>query len=134
MTDDTRTLYELIGGSPTFLRLVESFYRRVEADPVLRPMFPPDLEDGKHAQFLFLMQYFGGPQTYIEQRGHPRLRMRHAPFPIDQQAQQHWLNHMLAAIDDVQIAEPMRTEMREYFIRGSEFMINRYHANESPST
>jgi hemoglobin len=120
------TLYEFVGGEPTFRRLVDEFYTRVEADPILRPMFPDDLEPGKQYQFLFLSQYFGGPATYNEQRGHPRLRMRHSPFAITEEARDHWLAHMLAAIDAVGIAEPARTEMREYFQRGSAFMINRY--------
>jgi hemoglobin len=130
MSDEQMTLYEVVGGEATFRALVEAFYARVEADPVLRPMFPDDLEAGKQYQFLFLSQYFGGPTTYLAERGHPRLRMRHMPFTIDQQARDHWLAHMLAAIDEAGIAEPARTEMREYFERGSEFMINTYRPHE----
>jgi hemoglobin len=130
VSEEQTTLYDVVGGEGTFRRLVEAFYARVEADPVLRPMFPDDLEAGKEYQFLFLSQYFGGPTTYMEQRGHPRLRMRHMPFTIDEEAQQHWLSHMLAAIDEVGIAEPARTEMREYFQRGSAFMINTYRPHE----
>lgn len=122
------TIYEAVGGEPTFRRLVDVFYAGVEADPVLRSMFPADLEEGKQAQFLFLSQYFGGPRTYEAERGHPRLRMRHMPFRIDSAAREAWLNHMLAAIEEVDIAEPMRGMMREYFERGSEFMINSYAA------
>lgn len=118
--------YERIGGEEIMRRLVDEFYARVEQDPDLRPLFPGDLEPGKQWQFLFLSQYFGGPSDYMVVRGHPRLRARHMPFAIDQRAQQAWLGHMLAAIDIVGIQEPMRTEMREYFTRGSEFMINRY--------
>lgn len=125
MEGEQLTLYERVGGESTFHRLVEAFYRRVEADPVLRPMFPADLEEGKHAQYLFLMQFFGGPQTYMQERGHPRLRMRHFPFPIDQQARDHWLQHMLDALDEVGVAEPMRSEMRDYFERASTHMINK---------
>jgi hemoglobin len=124
MTDQEQSLYELVGGDTTFRRLVDAFYARVEADNTLRAMFPQDLEAGKEWQFLFLTQYFGGPQRYAEQRGHPRLRMRHMPFPIDQAARDAWLNHMLAAIDEVGIPEPYRSEMRDYFERGSAFMIN----------
>jgi hemoglobin len=120
------TLYERVGGMPTFERLVDDFYARVAQDPLLRPMFPDDLEPGKRWQRLFLAQYFGGPTEYDGERGHPRLRMRHMPFPIDRAAQQAWLGHMLAAIDAAGIAEPMRSEMRAYFERGSEFMINRF--------
>ncbi|NWF68615.1 MAG: globin [Chloroflexi bacterium] len=127
---EASSVYELVGGDPTFERLVEEFYARVEADPVLRPLFPDDLEPGKRWQFLFLTQFFGGPQRYALERGHPRLRMRHGPFPISQQARDHWLAHMLAAIDEVGIAEPARGILREYFERGSTFMINHYQAEE----
>jgi hemoglobin len=109
----------------TFRRLVDAFYRRVEADPVLRPVFPEDMEGNKRPQYLFLAQFFGGPTTYSEERGHPRLRMRHFPFAIDQQARDHWLKNMLDAIEEVGIEEPMRSEMTDYFERGSTFMINK---------
>jgi hemoglobin len=118
------TIYELVGGEATFRHLVEVFYRRVEQDPPLRTIFPEDMEPGKRWQFLFLSQFFGGPQQYGQERGHPRLRMRHAPFPIDGQLRERWLGHMLAAIDEVGIEEPMRTLMRDYFERASEHMIN----------
>jgi hemoglobin len=121
---DETTLFDGVGGEPTFKKLLDAFYARVETDPVLRPMFPADLAPGKHYQYLFLMQYFGGSTRYSAERGHPRLRMRHNPFPIDQTARDHWLAHMLAAIDEVGIPEPARTEMRDYFERGSAFMIN----------
>ena len=120
-----RTVYELVGGEKTFRRLVEAFYARVETDPVLRPLFPTKLEAGKRWQFLFLSQFFGGPTTYSEERGHPRLRMRHMPFAIDQQARDHWLRHMLEAIDEAGIEEPMRSVMTDYFERASTHMINK---------
>jgi len=123
--DEQQTLYERVGGEDTFRVLVDHFYAMVEADPVLRPMFPQDMDEGKRWQFLFLSQLFGGPQNYAEERGHPRLRMRHFPFPIDQQARDHWLRHMLEAIDEAGIAEPMRSEMRDYFERASTHMINK---------
>jgi hemoglobin len=119
-----QSLYEIIGGDATFEKLVDLFYDKVEHDDVLRPLFPPDLEPGKRWQFLFLTQFFGGPARYGQERGHPRLRMRHAPFPINQLARDHWLEHMLAAIDEVGIVDPARAEMRDYFERGSTFMIN----------
>jgi hemoglobin len=120
------SVYDFVGGAETFRKLVDAFYSRVEADPALRPMFPEDLEPGKQWQYLFLMQYFGGPTAYMEERGHPRLRMRHAPFPIDQTARDAWLGHMLAAIDEVGIAEPARTMMRDYFERASTHMMNAF--------
>jgi hemoglobin len=124
------TVYEFVGGAETFRRLVNEFYARVEADAALRRLFPEDLEPGKEYQFLFLTQYFGGPAIYSERRGHPRLRMRHMPFAIDQQARDAWLSHMLAAIDAIAIAEPARSVMCEYFERASEAMINTYQPHE----
>jgi hemoglobin len=117
-------VYEFVGGADTFRRLVDEFYTRVEHDPLLRPMFPADMEPGKQHQYLFLMQYFGGPRDYNKLRGHPRLRMRHAPFPIGQVARDAWLSHMLAAVDVVGIAEPARSIMREYFANAASAMMN----------
>ena len=123
MTDE-QSVYEMVGGDPTFQKLVDAFYARIAADPHLRPIFPPDLEPGKRWQFLFLTQFFGGPPRYAQERGHPRLRMRHFPFPIDQRIRDLWLAHMLAAIDEVGIVEPARGIMRDYFERGSAVVIN----------
>ncbi len=120
-----QTVYQQIGAN-TIRQLVDTFYHRIEQDPELRPIFPPDLEQGKEGQFLFLVQYFGGPGHYSETRGHPRLRMRHAPFSIGQHESELWLGHMLAAIDIVGIPEPARTTMREYFERSAPFMVNRF--------
>ena len=118
------TLYDQIGGDPTFRKLVETFYARVEQDPLLRPIFPDDLAPGREYQFLFLTQYWGGPARYQAQRGHPRLRMRHAPFKIGRAERDAWVGHMLAAIDEVGIPEPARGQMRDYFENGATFMIN----------
>lgn len=118
------TIYELVGGEPTFRQLVDVFYHRVEQDPALRAIFPDNMEPGKRWQFLFLSQFFGGPQQYAQERGHPRLRMRHSPFSIDDALRERWLTHMLTSIDEVGIEEPMRTVMRDYFERASEHMIN----------
>lgn len=125
MTDQELTVYELVGGDAVFQELVKRFYDYVEADPELRPMFPDDLAPGREWQYLFLAQFFGGPTRYIAQRGHPRLRMRHSPFAINKRAQELWLGHMLRALDEVGVTEPAYSAMRDYFIRGSEFMINR---------
>ena len=119
------TVFELAGGEETFFRLAHAFYQRVEREPAIRGMFPADLSGPEERLALFLIQYFGGPATYSERRGHPRLRMRHLPFAIDRASRDVWLGHMLAAIDEVGIAEPARTQMREYFDRGATFMINR---------
>ncbi len=126
MSDNMQSVYDMIGSEEPFRKLVDSFYTKVEQDPVLRPMFPDDLEAGKHWQFLFLIQYFGGPARYMEERGHPRLRMRHFPFQIDQTARDHWLDHMLTSIDDAEIKEPARSVMRQYFERASTFLINQF--------
>src|SRR5688572_33446838 len=117
MSENEITVYEMVGGEATFERLVRSFYAKVEADEVLRAIFPDDLEPGKRYQQLFLMQYWGGPTAYIEERGHPRLRMRHYPFPITEDLRNRWVEYMLAAIDEVGIQEPVRSMMREYFDR-----------------
>lgn len=124
MANQGLTVYEIAGGDAAFQKLVDVFYDRVYVDPVLRPMFPDDMKPGKRWQFLFLIQLFGGPAHYTAERGHPRLRQRHFPFVIDQQARDHWLEHMLAAIDEAGIPEPARGEMRSYFERSSAFMIN----------
>jgi len=119
-----QTVYDQIGGDETFRRLVDAFYARVEQDPILRPLFPADLGPGKENQFLFLAQFWGGPARYETQRGHPRLRMRHAPFKIGQAERDAWVGNMLAAIDEAGIPEPARAQMIEYFEKGATFMIN----------
>ena len=122
--NDEFSLYNLVGGDATFRRLVDSFYARIEADEQLRCMFPEDLKPGKERQYLFLIQFFGGPKRYNEIRGHPRLRLRHSPFAIDAAARERWLLHMLAAIDEIGIDEPMRGNMRTYFESASAMLIN----------
>jgi hemoglobin len=120
------SIYEQVGGADTFRRLVDYFYQQVEQDPLLRPMFPHDMEPGKRRQYLFLVQYFGGPDDYNRERGHPRLRSRHMPFPIGQAERDAWLGHMLAAIDVVGITEPARSVMRNYFEQAAGAMVNQY--------
>jgi hemoglobin len=124
-TGEARSVYELIGGMETFRRLAEAFYNRVDADPFLRPMFPRNLSGAKERQALFLAQFFGGPTTYSEKRGHPRLRMRHRPFDIGPAERDAWVNHMLAAMEEVGIEEPAYTTMRRYFEDAGTFLINR---------
>ena len=126
MANNMQSVYEMLGGEEPFRELVNAFYDKVEKDTVLRPMFPDDLTEGKYWQFLFLLQFFGGPTRYMQERGHPRLRMRHFPFAIDQEARDHWLEHMLASIDEVGIEDPARSIMRDYFIKSSTFLINRF--------
>ena len=117
-------LWQEVGGDPTFRTLVEAFYRKVEADPILRPLFPTDLSEGREKQLLFLVQYFGGPPRYDERHGHPRLRLRHLPFRIGGTERDRWLALMLEAVDETHIREPWRTAMREYFETASQAMIN----------
>ena len=124
MSERTQTIFDAIGGQETFVRLVDAFYRRVETDPVLRPMYPADLTESREHLALFLAQYFGGPTTYSEQRGHPRLRMRHLPFAIGPAARDAWLNHMRAAIEEIAISEPARAAMLAYFEQTANFLMN----------
>lgn len=112
------------GADELFWRIARAFYGRVDGDPEFRPMFPASLEEPIRNQAEFLIQYFGGAPRYSDRKGHPRLRMRHMPFRIDRTARDRWLGHMLAAIDEVGIPEPERTEMRIYFERASDFLIN----------
>ncbi len=125
MSFKPQSVFDLLGGEEPLRSIVDSFYEKVEADPILRPMYPAGLAESKRHLFLFLVQFFGGPTRYSEERGHPRLRMRHFPFAIDRQARDHWLEHICAAIDETGIEEPARSMMREYFERSSAFLINR---------
>ena len=122
---DARTVFSTLGGAPAFDRIVEHFYEGVEADPILRPMYPSDLVAAKHHLSLFLQQYFGGPSTYSEQRGHPRLRMRHFPFTIGQAERDAWMKHMQNAVEAEQLDAPLQALLLEYFERAATFMINR---------
>lgn len=124
------TVFDMIGGEVSFHRLAHAFYRRVDGDQLLRPMFPADLAGAEERLALFLIQYFGGPTTYSDSRGHPRLRMRHLPFAIGRAERDAWVAHMLAALDEVGVEEPARTMMREYFEQGATFMINRAEESE----
>lgn len=120
-----RTLFELAGGEPTFRLLVERFYARVATDPVLRPVYPEqDLAGATERLTLFLIQYWGGPQTYSEQRGHPRLRMRHVPFAIGQRERDAWLGHMTAAVESLALAPQVRIALVDYFESAATAMIN----------
>ncbi len=125
MSHVPQSVYDLIGGEAPLRAMVDAFYSRVADDPVLRPMYPGDLSEPNRRLFLFLVQFFGGPNRYSEERGHPRLRMRHFPFPIDQDARDRWLKYMLEALDEAEIGEPARSRMVEYFDRASAFLINK---------
>jgi len=99
-----RSVYDAVGGRPFFVDLVDGFYAGVSADPLLRPMYPEDLAEPRRHLTGFLAQYWGGPSTYSDERGHPRLRMRHAPFAIGDAARDAWLRHMLGSLGTVAAA------------------------------
>jgi hemoglobin len=122
---DARTVFQAAGGAETFMRLVDRFYAGVASDPVLRPMYPADLTDSRRHLTLFIMQFFGGPSTYSQERGHPRLRMRHLPFAIGQRERDAWVRHMTAAVDAEGLPEPVRTALLEYFDQAATFLMNR---------
>lgn len=126
------TITDLAGGPDAFVRLVDAFYVRVERDPVLRPMYPEDLEPGKAHLALFLAQYFGATDLYTSQRGHPRLRMRHAPFPIDGDAAGRWATHMLAALAEQDLPGTVHAAVEEYVRRATPTLINRLPAEVLP--
>ena len=113
-------------GDEGFDRLTEAFYRRVKTDDLLRPMYPEDeLLEAQHRLRDFLIQRFGGPTTYSDQRGHPRLRMRHMPFAIDQRARDRWIELMEASLEEVQLPAEVVPELRKFFHSTATFMINR---------
>lgn len=126
------TVFDLVGGREFFFRLVDRFYVGVESDPELRRIYPDDLEPGKTHLAMFLAQYWGGPGDYSAQRGHPRLRMRHVDFRIDQRQRDKWFGHMVEAIDDTlpsagldaEVATAVRTAFVDYFDNAATFMIN----------
>jgi hemoglobin len=121
-----RSVYELAGSEPGFRLLVQRFYAAVAEDPVLRAVYPEeDLSGATERLTLFLIQYWGGPQTYSEQRGHPRLRMRHQPFAIGQTERDAWLRHMRAAVESLDLAPAVRKALLDYFETASTAMINR---------
>lgn len=126
---DDQPLYERVGGTPFFERLVDSFYAGVADDEVLAPLYPeyPDFAGARHRLTLFLVQYWGGPTTYSDERGHPRLRMRHFPFHVGPLERDHWLAHMDAAIMavcDESVPPGVGDELRSYFTPAAEHLRN----------
>ena len=117
--------YNSFGGKDFFVNLVKDFYQEIINDPVLKPMYPEDDLDGAIERLtLFLMQYWGGPATYSELRGHPRLRMRHAAFPIDFRARDSWLKNMMVALDKQEITQENRTKLWNYLQMAADSMVN----------
>jgi hemoglobin len=121
-------LFDRVGGEQFFFDLIDSFYLGVAGDPLLRPLYPEDLTEPKHHLALFLVQYWGGPPTYNEQRGHPRLRMRHVPFVIGPTERDAWLRHMLGAVDQMAVtgdlSAPDAKELRDYFEMAARSLVN----------
>ncbi|PKP49683.1 MAG: cyanoglobin [Bacteroidetes bacterium HGW-Bacteroidetes-1] len=119
-----RTFYERIGRD-NLRALIEYFYEGIKTDPVLLPMYPGDLEAAELRLFLFMVQYLGGPATYSERRGHPKLRMRHVTFPIDETAKDHWLACMQNAMKKVDMDAESRQFLWNYFVHTANFLKNR---------
>jgi hemoglobin len=119
------TPYALMGGADAFRQLVHRFYVGVADDPVLRPLYPEDdLGPAEERLQMFLEQYWGGPKTYSERRGHPRLRMRHAPFRITSVERDAWLHHMGDAVEELGLDPEARTMLWDYFEHAAQFMVN----------
>ncbi|HEX5938090.1 MAG TPA: globin [Actinomycetota bacterium] len=119
------TVFDAVGGMPFFEGLVERFYEGVAGDDVLRPLYPDDLGPSIRHLTLFLAQYWGGPTTYDAERGHPRLRMRHAPFGVGPAERDRWLVHMRAAVDAMDPPQEARAALLGYFSMAAEAMRNR---------
>ena len=120
-----QSFYEAVGGEETFRRIVGRFYAEVAKDEVLRPLYPEeDLGPAEERLRLFLIQYWGGPHTYSDRRGHPRLRMRHAPFTIGPIERDAWLRCMRIAVDEEGLAEPARQQLWEYLEMAANSLLN----------
>lgn len=128
MTDaEQLSFYEQIGGHDTFVRLVDEFYRGVATDEVLRPMYPEeDLGPAAERLTLFLEQYWGGPNTYSQRRGHPRLRMRHVAFHVNPDARDRWLAHMRRGVDSLQLSPLHEATLWDYLQRAAHSLVNTF--------
>ena len=131
--DHADSFYTAIGGHDTFRRLVEVFYAGVAGDELLRPMYPEqDLGPAAERLRTFLEQYWGGPTTYSDERGHPRLRMRHAPYRVGPAARDRWLVHMRAAVDSLELAPLQHATLWDYLERAAHAMLNTFDDRPPP--
>jgi hemoglobin len=125
---DEVNVHDAVGGEAFFVDLVDHFYRRVASDPLLRPLYPDDLTASRRHMALFLQQYWGGPGTYSEERGHPRLRQRHLPFVISEAERDAWFGHMASALDAVVVQRgidpAIEAQMLDYFAHAADFLVN----------
>ena len=123
--DDTRTPYERMGGAATFHAIVKRFYEAVQRTPDLHALYPEeDLGPAEDRLRMFLEQYWGGPKTYQEQRGHPRLRMRHFDYAVTPAQRDRWVHHMLVAVESLGLDPADAETMREYLVRAADFLVN----------
>ena len=126
---DQVTVYQAMGGRPTFERLVRRFYEGVRTDDVLAPMYPEDdLEGAVERLTMFLEQYWGGPSTYSDTRGHPRLRMRHAPYTVSPLARDRWLQHMRDGVDELELPADLEALLWDYLQRAAFSLVNTMEA------
>jgi len=121
------SLYDEVGGEAVFRAIVDRFYEGVAMDPILRPLYPEeDLSGARERLTGFLVQYWGGPTTYSEQRGHPRLRMRHVPYAVTPDMRDRWLGHMRAAIDELELPLEQDRMLWDYLTRAAYAMVNSF--------
>lgn len=120
-----QSLFDAVGGEEFFVKLVDGFYVGIESDEVLRPMYvDQDLTEAKRHLTLFLQQYWGGPSIYQEERGHPRLRMRHMPFVINDDARDRWIKHMHASLSQIEMDEELREQLWAYLAAAAHSLVN----------
>ncbi|WP_440098188.1 globin [Streptosporangium sp. H16] len=123
--EEPQSFYDAVGGEETFRRLVHHFYQGVAADPILLPLYPEDDLEGAEERFrLFLIQYWGGPNTYSTQRGHPRLRMRHNPFVIRSAERDAWLRRMHDAVVSLELPDDLEKRLWDYLVYAAHSMVN----------
>ena len=122
-----QSFYERVGGAEVFAKLASVFYQGVRNDPLLKQMYPEeDLAPAERRLRMFLEQYWGGPDTYQQERGHPRLRMRHTPFPIGPKAKEAWLKNMRVAVDSLELSPADEAELWDYLERAAHAMLNTF--------